>query len=63
MSSEIHQKNAYLYERLINERSKAAFKRWLRETSLDSVKGLDNPKESYIKFIETITQIYDDCFP
>ena len=42
---------------------KAAFKRRLRETSLDSVKGLDNPNELYIKFIETITQIYDDCFP
>ena len=34
-----------------------------RETSWDAVKGLVNPNESYVKFIETITQIYDDCFP
>ena len=24
---------------------------------------LNNPSGSYIKFIETITQVYDDCFP
>ena len=35
----------------------------LRETSWDAVKGLHNPTESCIKFIETITQIYDECFP
>ena len=63
MSSENHQKNRYLYKCMINETSKATFKRQLRETSWDTVKSLDNPNESYIKFIETITQIHDDCFP
>ena len=24
---------------------------------------LNNPSGSYINFIETITQVYDDCFP
>ena len=62
MSSENHQKNRYLHKLIINESSKATFKRRLRETSRDAVKGLDNPNESYVKFIETITQIYDDCF-
>ena len=63
MSSENRQKNRYLHKRIINESSKATFKRRLRETSWDAVKGLDNPSESYVKIIETITQIYDDCFP
>ena len=51
-----------MYKRIINESSKATFKRRLRET-WDAVKGLGNPNESYVKLIETITQIYDDCFP
>ena len=55
-------KNRYLYKCIINESSKATFKRRLRETAWDTVKGLDNPNKSYVKFIETITQIYDDCF-
>ena len=55
-------RNRYLYKRIINESSKATFKRRLRET-WDAVKGLGNPNESYVKLIETITQIYDDCFP
>ena len=63
MSSENQQKNWYFYKGIINKSSKATFKRWLRETSLDAFKGLDNPNESQIKSIETITQIYDDCFP
>ena len=29
----------------------------------NAVKDLDNPNESYVKCLETITQIYDDCFP
>ena len=49
-------------KRIINESSKATFKRRLRETSWDAVKGLDNPNKSYVAFIETITQIYDDFF-
>ena len=52
-----------MHKPIINENSKATFKRRLRETSWDAVKGLDNPSEPYVKFIETITQIYDDCFP
>ena len=63
MSSQNHQKSRYLCKRVINESSKAAFKRRFCETSCDPVKGLDSPNESYIKFKETITQIYDDCFP
>ena len=63
MSSENHPKNRYMHKRIINESSKATFKRQLRKTSLDAVKGLDNPSESHTKFIETITQIYDDSFP
>ena len=63
MSSENHPKNKYLYKRIINESSKATFKRRLRETSGDTVKALGNPSESYVKLIETITQIYDDYFP
>ena len=63
MSSENHQKNRYLHKRMINESSKATFKCRLHETSWDAVKDLDNPNESYVKFIETITRIYDDCFP
>ena len=63
MSSENHPKNRYLRKRIINESSKATLKRRLRETSWDAVKGLDNPNKSYVAFIETITQIYDDCFP
>ena len=39
------------------------FKGRLRETSWDKVKGLDNLNESYVKFIESITQIYDECSP
>ena len=46
MSSKNHQKNRYLYKRLINESSKATFKRGLRKTSWDTVKGLDNPWSS-----------------
>ena len=52
-----------MHRYIINESSKATFKRRLRETSWDAVKGLDNPNESYVKFIKTIRQIYDDCFP
>ena len=63
MSSENHQKNRYLYKRIIHKSSKATFKRRLRETSWDTGKDLDNPNESYGKFIETLTQIYDDCLP
>ena len=63
MSSENHPKNRYLHKRMINKSSKATFKRRLHETSWDAVKGLDNPNESYVKFTETITQIYDDCSP
>ena len=63
MSSKKRQRNKYLHKRIINESSKATFKRRLRETSWDAVKDLDNPNESYVNFIETITQIYDDCFP
>ena len=63
MSSENHSKNRYLHKRMINESSKATFKRRLRQTSWDAVKGLDNPNESYVTFTETITQFYDDCSP
>ena len=63
MSSENYQKYRYLYKRIINEKSKTKFKRRLCETSWNTVKGLDNPNELYLKFMETITQIYDDCFP
>ena len=63
MSVENHQKNRYLHKYIINESSKAAFKRRLRETSWDAVKGLDNLNEPYVKFMETIMQIYDDYFP
>ena len=63
MSSENHQKIRYLHKRIINESSNATFKRRLCKTSWDTVKGLDNPNESYLKCIETIIQIYDDCFP
>ena len=52
-----------MHKRIVNESLKATFKRRLRETSWDAVKGLDNPNESYVKFIESITQIYDDCSP
>ena len=52
-----------MHKRIINESSKATFKRQLRKTSWDPVKGLGNPNESYVKFIETVTQIYDGCFP
>ena len=41
-SSENHQKNRYLYKRIINESSKATFKCRLRETSWDADTGLDN---------------------
>ena len=48
MSSENHQKkNRYLHKRIINECSKATFKRRLRETSWDAVKCLDNPNEKF----------------
>ena len=61
MCSENHQKkNRYLHKRIINESSKATFKHRLRKTSWEAVKGLDNPNESYVKFIEIIMQIYDD---
>ena len=63
MSSENHQKYIYLYKRIINEISEVTFKLWLSEISWDTVKDLDNPNESYVKFIETIAQIYYDCFP
>ena len=58
ISSENHQRNRYLYKQKINESSISAFKHRLRETSWDSVKGLDILNESYKKFTETITQIY-----
>ena len=48
MGSESHQKREYLHKRIINESSKAAFKRRLRETSWDAVKGLDNINESHM---------------
>ena len=62
MSSENYQEDGYLYKSIVKESSKTAFKRWLRETLWDSVKGIDNSNESYIKYTETIMQIYDDCF-
>ena len=52
-----------MHQRITNGTSKATFKRRLRGTSSNAVKALDNPNESYVKFIETITQIYDDCSP
>ena len=52
-----------MHKRIINENSKEAFRRRLRVASCDVVKGSNNPNELYIKFTETITQIYDDCFP
>ena len=52
-----------MYKRIINKSSKATCKRRLRKTSSDAVKGLDNSNESYVKFLEIITQIYDNCFP
>ena len=52
-----------MHRYIINESSKATFKRRLRETSWDAVKFLGNPNESHVRFMETITQIYDDCFP
>ena len=48
-----------MYKRIINKSSKTTFKCRLCETSC---KGSDNPNKSYVKFIETVTQIYDDCF-
>ena len=42
-SSENQQKNRYMHTRIINESSKATFKRRLCETSWDAVKGLDKP--------------------
>ena len=47
MSSENHQNNRCMHKRIIKETSKATFKRRLRETFWDTVKGLDNPNESY----------------
>ena len=47
----------------IQKFAKATFKRRLREASWGAVKSLDNPNQPYVKFIETITQIYNDCFP
>ena len=41
---------------ITNEISKTAFNRRLRKTSWNS-------QESYIKFVEIVTQIYNDCFP
>ena len=29
----------------------------------NAIKGFGDPNQSYVKFIETITQIYDDCLP
>ena len=51
-----------MHKRIVNESSKATFERQLRKTSWDAVQGLDN-NESYVKFIKTITQVYDDYFP
>ena len=48
MSSENHQQNRYLHKHIINESSKATFKRRLRETSWDAVKSSDNPNEAYV---------------
>ena len=42
-SSENQQKNRYMHTHIINESSKATFKRRLCETSWDAVKGLDKP--------------------
>ena len=57
LSSKNNKKNRYLYKRVINESSKVAFKRLLSETSWGSVTDW-----AYIKFTETITQIYYECF-
>ena len=62
MSPENHQKDGYLYKRIVNQSSKTTVTRRLHEISWNSVKGLHSPNESYIKFIETIVQIYDYCF-
>ena len=56
MSLENHQKNRYLYKCIIKESSKVAYKDRLSKTSWGTVKSLDNPNESYIKFIETISR-------
>ena len=62
MSPENHQKYRCSHKHIIDESSKGKFKRRLRKTSWDAVKDLDNPNEPYVKFIETITQVYNDCF-
>lgn len=63
MSSGNHQKKTYLCIRITNKSSKTAFKCRLRETFWDAVKGLGNPNESFLNFLETIMQIYDEFFP
>ena len=50
MSSEYNHKDRYLYKHIVNESSKTAFKRRLRETFWDSVKDLDHPNDSYMDY-------------
>ena len=63
MSLENHLKDRYLFKRIINESSKTTLKRRHSKTSQDAVKDLKNHNQLHVKFMETITQIYDDCFP
>ena len=53
----------YKYKRDFTENPFDWFKRVLFETSLDSVKNLEQPNEAYNKFIEIFIELYEEYFP
>ena len=53
----------YVYKRDFTENPFDWFKQVLFETSLDSVKNLEQPNEAYNKFIEIFIELYEEYFP
>ena len=53
----------HIYKRIFNETSTKSFRLQLRETKWDNLKTSNEKNLAYNEFLETLTSIYDDCFP
>ena len=58
-----NQVDQFIFKRDFNENTLTLFKQNLFETSWDSVKKIDDPNESYNKFLEIFSSLYEKYFP
>ena len=63
MFSPNNQVDQFIFKRDFNENTLTLFKRNLFETSWDSVKKVDDSNESYNKFLEIFSSLYEKYFP